>query len=44
MISLFQGRGDILLGLGTKDALIGTQEFLDVLPWGHAYGSILISN
>ncbi len=41
MISLFQRRGDILLGLGTKNVLIGTQEFLDKLPWGHAHGSIL---
>ncbi len=44
MISLFQSRGDILLGLGTKNALIGTQTFLNVLPWRHAHGPILISD
>ena len=44
MISLFQGRGDILLGLGTKDALVGTQEFIDILPWGHAHGSVFFPN
>jgi len=41
MVTFFEGRGDILLGLGTRNAFICAQEFLDVLPWGHAHGSII---
>ena len=41
MITLFERRGDILLGLGTKNVLISAQEFLNVLPWGHAHGPIV---
>jgi len=33
MVSFFQRRGEILFGLGTKNALIGTQEFLNVPFW-----------
>ncbi len=40
MVALFEGRGDILLWLGTKNVIVSAQEFLNVLPWGHAYGSI----
>ncbi len=42
MISLFQRRGYILLGLGTKNVLISAQEFLGVLPGRHAHGPIFI--
>jgi len=35
---------DNLLGVGSKDVLIGTQEFLNVLPRGHVHGPILFSN
>ena len=42
MISLFQGRSNILLGFGTKNALLGAQAFLDILPWGHAHDGPII--
>jgi len=41
MVTLFKRRGDILPGLGTKYALVGTQEFLNVPLWGHAHGSVV---
>ena len=41
MVTLFEQGGDILLGLGTKNALISAQEFLNVLPWGHAHGPFI---
>jgi len=31
-----------MLGLGTKNELVGTQEFLNGLPGGHAHHSIFI--
>ena len=40
MVTLFEWRSDILLGLGTKHALISAQEFVNVLPWGHAHGPV----